>query len=86
MAWWEKDIYTVADALSILREARKFNRDSILYLSHALQVSRYTILNWERGLTQPRLDPYQREFLLQYVKSAQAKRKRLEEYLASCLS
>lgn len=84
--WWEKDITSISDAVSILREARKFNRDSILYLSRALQVNRYTISRWEQGITYPRLDTYQQKFLVEYVKSVQAKRRRVEEYLASCLS
>lgn len=86
MNWWEKDIVTIADAISVLREARKFNRDSIVYLSRALQVSRYTIWNWENGHTRPNVDMYQKEFLLKYVRSAQQKRRRLSEYLASCPS
>lgn len=84
--WWDKDIRTIDDAISVLREARKFNRDSAAYLARVLQVSRYTIFNWEMGMTHPRLDPYQKNFIVEYVKVAQAKRRRLAEYCADCLS
>ena len=85
-SWWDKNIVSCEDAISVLREARKFLRDDISYLARAMGVHRDTIRSWEMGKHKPRLDAFQREFIKSYVIRAQESRKRLAGYLSDCTS
>ena len=82
MNWWEVEINGVGDAVRILREARKFLHDSARSLARALSVHEVTIWRWERGKSLPRLTPSQGEFLINYVRSAQGKKRLSIEYRA----
>jgi len=73
IAWYEVEVRTVHDAVSVLRNARTCVGDSAVSLGRALERNQRTIRDWERGYTTPlKLTQFEKNWLIDYVKRAQA--------------
>ena len=83
--WHEKEITEFYDALCVLREARHYLMDKCKTLSKEIGVHERTWSSWELypSKAMSRTTPSQKEYVIKYVKKAQAEFAKNEALLQS---